>query len=140
MGNISQTPALVVTGANPNIQQATVAPGVTIVQGNGIYVSNGLAYLAAATNANGLSGVALSAGSAGQVITWDNSDWNVSLAQGINLGATLSSGLTVYMSATSGAFTTTFADLTAGQVVVNVGQVYADGTVGLKPNRGGLHY
>lgn len=144
MADISQTAANVLPGTSASIQQANVAPGVTIVQGNGIFVntSTNLAYQATANNGSGFTGVALSGGSPGQPITYDSSDWNAGMASGINLGAspTLSSGLTVYMSATSGKFTTTLADISAGLPVVAIGQVYSDGTVGLKPNRGGPHY
>ncbi len=142
MGDLTQVAASVLPGTSANINTTTVAPGITIVQGDGIFVntSTNLAYKATANNGSGFTGIALSAGSPGQPITYDTSDWNAGMASGINLGVTVSSGLTVYMSANSGKFTVSLADISTGQVVVAIGQAYADGTVGLKPNRGGPHY
>ncbi len=138
MSNISITAASVLKSANASITTGITAAGVTITQGQYLYMlANGTMGLADSNGtppATGINGVyvALNASSPGQPIDYINAD------TAFVFGGTAASGDFIYLSNTAGAITSTYADIASGSLVVFIGVINTDLTMNFRPVIGGV--
>lgn len=140
MSAISITASAVLRG-NGTIQLGTA--GATITQGQALYQDTATAgnpMKLADADAGSVGDLirqgiyfALSAASSGQPIAYTGAD------SALQTGATtpLTSGATIYLGATAGAITATYADLGTGATVVQLGVVNTDLTLNFAPLIGG---
>ncbi len=133
MADISITAANVLS-TNTSPPTITLGAGVTATQGVGLYrLSDGTAGLAdsnATTPANSFIGIALSAGSPGQVITYVPQDSTFTLgASGLSIGP-------IYVSNTAGKFTQALGDLASGSTLIVIGVAISTTQINLNPATG----
>ncbi len=135
MANLSITATGVLASANAGVKIIKLAAGVTVTQGQALYQladgTGGLADANATTPANSVIGIACSAGSPGQWITYCELD------SAFVLGATGMAVAPVYLSSsTAGALTQTLADLAAGSTCIVVGIAVSGTVLNLTPPGG----
>ena len=135
MSAISITAASVLKSANGQAQIGTIAAGVTVTQGQALYLTAlntlGLADANGTSPANSFAGMSLSAGGPGQPVAYLPRD------TAYVSGGTLTVG-PVYLSVTPGGITQTLADLVTGSTVIVLGAVNTDLTLNLSPVTGGV--
>jgi hypothetical protein len=134
MADINITAANV-AATNPTGSNRGIA-GATITQGQVLYLDSSDSRLKLAdANASAATkvpiGIALNAASAGQPVNY------VSVDTSFTVGATLSIGDVLYLSATAGGITATYADLTTGMVVAVLGSMVSTTTANLNFTIGG---
>ena len=131
MADISITASSVLPGANTSISYGTLDSGVTVTQGQALYLKAngnlGLADSNGSEPANTFCGFAGSAGSPGQKITYYTSDNSNSAAY--TCGGTVAAGDTIWLSDTPGGITKSYADIASGSTVIIVGIVNTDLTM-----------
>ena len=138
MADISIDATLVAKSASA--ASTTGTAGATITQGQVLYIDTANNNVMKLADSNGGSAgdairqglqVALNAASSGQPVTY------VTLDSALNLGLTLTSGATAYLSSTAGGITVTYADIASGSTVVQLGVVNTNGTLNFNPLVGG---
>lgn len=141
MSAISITASAVLKSSAGQVTFGTA--GATITQGQALYqdtASPGNPMKLADADAGSVGDLirqgiyySLSAASSGQPIAY------VAVDSALQTGATtpLTSGATIYLGATAGAITATYADLGTGATVVQLGVVNTDGTLNFNPLIGG---
>ena len=136
MADIVITPAGVQCSTNAIKKQGVVAAATTITQGQTVYITSsntlGLADSDASSPANIPVGIAISAGSPGQTITYVTED--PSFTPGGTL--VMASGA-VWQSDTAGGITATVGDLESGDTLTVLGVPLTTTTMALKIVTGG---
>lgn len=143
MADISITASAVLPGSGASISKLALPAGVTVTQGQVLYMAAG-GILGGLADSNGGSAgdairgtlglcLACSAGSPLQeiaVMTLDNA--------GLTLAAGLTSGNVLYLSNVAGGITATYSDVASGSTVVVLGGVLTGGTVRWNPQTYGV--
>lgn len=135
MAEIAITATAVLPGANARQNTRTLAAGVTVTQGQVLYLTAagtlGLADSNGTTPANSVEGIALTAGSPGQPCTYLTYD------TAFTLGGTLTAGQVVYLGNTPGSVTATYADVASGSTVIVLGIATSAALMTWNPQVGG---
>lgn len=137
MADITITASSVLPSANATI--ALGVAGATITQGQVVYIDTAasnvlkLADADLSTAAAVVTGIALSAGSTGQVIRYATEDPAFVLG-----GAAMLAGDDVWLSDTAGGLTKTRAELEAGDTIVHMGVMTSTTVMNLKITIGGV--